>query len=240
AKGITVATRVSFTQGQPDYSAEVGMLAAATPDCIALVAFPESAGQIVRDWSGVGSPDVTWIGTDGIREPSFVEEVGSPNLIANFFGTSPITDAPTPAYNDFSERFAAAFSGESPIPFASNQYDATALLLLAIERAGSTEGPAVRDALREVSTLAGGERTWRAVELAGALDDLANGRDIDYFGAAGNMDFDALGNVVSPYEIWRYDPPSMTRTCAGARTELSGDLGSFCRSRTVSAGELGS
>ncbi|MCA9605223.1 MAG: ABC transporter substrate-binding protein [Myxococcales bacterium] len=239
ADGVPVAIRVPIVEGQPSYSTEVGMVVAAMPDCIAMVAFPRSAGTILRDWNNAGGPAVTWIGTDGIREPSFISEVGDPTLIRNFFGTSPITDATTPEYNAYRERFEASLSGEAPIPFSSNQYDATALLMLAIQRAGTTDGTAVRDALREVSTRQTEPDFDRAGELADALYELNRGRDIDYQGASGDVNFDALGNVISPYEIWRYDPPGSTISCPNAVSELADGLGSFCRYRIITAGEIG-
>lgn len=238
ADGVTVATRVAFIEGQPSYSTEVASLIAAMPDCVALVAFPRSAGVILRDWNNAGGPAVTWIGTDGIREPSFIEEVGDTSIIRNMFGTSPITDAATPEYNGYRERFEASLSGEAPIPFSSNQYDATALLMLAIQRAGSTDGVAIRDALREVSTRQTEPDFDRAGELADALYELNRGRDIDYQGASGDVDFDALGNVISPYEVWRYDAPGSAISCPGAVSTLAGGLGSFCRFRIITAGEI--
>lgn len=239
ARSRVVSVRISYTENQPSYASEVAMIrsSAVTPDCIALVAFPRSGGTILRDWaSGGGSPDMIWIGTDGIRAPGFIDEIGDPTLIRNLYGTSPITDAPTPEYNDFRDRFLAAF-GTAPIPFSSNQYDATALMALAIARAGSTDGVAIRDALREVSTRDMESDYERAGALASALAEIRRGNDIDYHGASGNTDFDEFGNVVTPYEIWRYDAPSVT-PCATS-TALGMMRGSFCRYRTLAAEEIG-
>ncbi|MBX3269267.1 MAG: ABC transporter substrate-binding protein [Sandaracinaceae bacterium] len=235
---IPVAIRAPFREGLPSYSSLVSMVIAASPDCVSLVAFPGSAGAIFRDWNSAGGPAVTWIGTDGIREPAFVDEVGDASIIRNVFGTSPITDAPTPEYNAYSERFRASLSGAAPIPFSSNQYDATALLMLAIERAGTTDGPAVRDALHEVSNRMSEPGFERAGALTSALNQLHRGRDIDYQGASGNCDFDALGNVVTPYEIWRYDRPGSTDDCPGPRSDAGGGRGSFCRFRTIAAEDI--
>ena len=237
AGGGTVAIRVPFPDEQASYATEVQMVRDATPDCIALVAFPGSGGTIVRDWAALtGTPDVTWIGTDGVRTGGLVDEAGDPLLIDGFFGTSPITDAPTPEYNTYRDHFEAVFGG-SPIPFSSNQYDALALLSLAIARAGTTDGPAVRDALREVASPPADRGIVRAGRLAEALSEVEQGRDVDYQGASGNVNFDQYGDVISSYEIWRYDAPGVT-PCEGA-TVLSGMRGSFCRFITITAEELG-
>lgn len=234
ARGGTVAVRVPFADEQPSYSTEVAAVRDAAPDCIALVAFPVSGGLIVRDWANLGAtPEVTWIGTDGVRAPGFVEEAGDPALIDGFYGTSPITDPASPAYNDFAARYRAVF-GSAPIPFSANQYDAVALLALAIAQAGTTDGPAVRDALRLVSSPPAERGFVRAGQLVEGLADIRAGDDIDYDGASGNTDFDALGNVITPYEIWRYDAPGTT-PCPQA-TLLA--QGSFCRFRTLNAADI--
>lgn len=236
ARGGTVAVRVPFADEQPSYMAEVAQIRDATPDCVALVAFPVSGGTILRDWAALGgAPDVTWIGTDGVRAPGFVDEVGDPALLDGFFGTSPITDASTPEYNDFHDRYEAVF-GSAPVPFSSNQYDAVALLGLAIARAESTDGPAIREALVAVASPPADRGVVRAGRLAEGLAEIREGREIDYLGASGNTDFDEVGNVVTPYEIWRYDAPESSASCASA-TAIPGG-GRFCRFRTLSAEEI--
>lgn len=234
ARGGTVAVRVPFVDELPSYAAEVTRVRDAMPDCIALVAFPVSGGQIVRDWANLTSPpDVKWIGTDGVRAPGFVEEAGDPALIDGFYGASPVVDPATPAYNDFASRFEAVF-GYAPIPFSSNQYDAMALLGLAIARAGTTDGPAVRDALREVASPPATRGVVRAGQLADGIADIRAGRDVDYDGASGDTNFDEYGNVVTQYEIWRYDAPGTT-PCPRAQIL---PRGSFCRYRVFNAEEI--
>jgi ABC-type branched-subunit amino acid transport system substrate-binding protein len=243
ARGGTVARREPFADGQASYTTEVRAVRDALPDCtvagttccIAVIGYPQPAAEIVRNWNAeTGGAPVTWIGTDGVREGGFVDAAVDPSIIDGFYGTSPITDAPTPGYDAFVQRYRAVF-GSDPIPYSSNQYDAMSLLILAIARAGSTDGDAVRDALREVS-MQPPSRFLRAADLVDGLSQLRAGMDVDYEGASGNVDFDELGNVVSPFEIWRYDAPSQT-PCTGASV-LTEDRGSFCRIRTISAEEI--
>lgn len=236
-RGGSVVARVPFPDEQSTYVTQLTQVRDAGPDCIAMVAFPGSGGTIVRDWASLSNtPAVTWIGTDGVRAPGFVTEVGDPNLIDGFYGTSPITDAATPEYNAFQDRYRAVF-GSTPIPFSSNQYDAMALLGLAIARAGSTDGDAVRDALREVASPPADRGLARAGRLQEALLTLLAGRDIDYQGASGNCNFDEWGDVVTPYEIWRFDGPNSTETCPNSMP-LTGGRGAFCRFRTLNAEDI--
>lgn len=234
-RGGTVAARIPFPDEQPSYTAEVTDILDAAPDCVALVAFPGSGGTILREWERLGGPDVTWIGTDGVRAPGFIDEVGNPALVDGFYGASPVTDPATPEYNAFHAHYQTVFGG-TPVPFSSNQYDAVALLGLAIAEAGTTDGPAVRDALHNVSSPPADRGFVRAGRLAEALAEVRGGRNIDYQGASGNVDFDAFGNVVSPYEIWRYDQPGSETPCVSGMALNGG--GRFCRYRTFTAEEI--
>ncbi len=237
ADGMTVVIRVPFRSDQASYATEVQQVAATGPDCVAMVAFEVSAGQILRDWSSLATPpDVRWIGTDGVRVPGFVDEVGDPNLIREFYGTAPVTDASTPAYNAFADAFRTVY-GTAPIPFASNNYDAVALLALGIARAGTTDGPAVRDAILEVASPPPETGPVTAGRLANALEEIRAGGDVDYQGASGNTDIGPDHDVVTPYEIWRYDPPTSTEPCESA-TQLGNDRGSFCRARILNSMDL--
>lgn len=238
--GPAVVARVPFPEEQASYTAEVTQIRDAMPDCIALVGFPVNGGRILRDWNSLPTrPTVTWIGTDGVRAPGFVDAVGDPALLDGFYGTSPLTDPATPEYNDFHERYEAVF-GAPPVPFSSSQYDAVALLALAIAQAGSVDGDAIRDALRSVSSPpADPGGVVQSGRVAEGLAEIREGREVDYLGASGGTDFDAAGNVAAPYEIWRYDAPESTAACASFTPVPEGDGGGrFCRFRTLTVEEI--
>ena len=67
----------------------------------------------------------------------------------------------------------------------------------ALER---SDGPAIRDAMREV-TNAPGEPVGPG-DFAKAKELIAAGTDIDYQGAAGNHEFDENGDVTGIFEHW--------------------------------------
>ena len=106
--------------------------------------------------------------------------------------------------NDASAHFAAAYEAKHgelpPLPYIDSGFDAAMILALAIEKAGSTDGPAIRDAMREV-TNAPGEPVGPG-DFAKAKELIAAGTDIDYQGAAGNHEFDENGDVSGIFEHW--------------------------------------
>lgn len=186
-----------------DYSTEVAAVAAAAPDCIAFIAYPESAGVIIRNWYALSArPSVRWFATDGLRT-GLLEEVGNASFIDGFLGTAPFTSVPSPSYNRFAANYRSTFGAE-PNAFASNLYDAAALMLLAIAKAGTTtDRRAIRDAVLTLNDPGG--TIIQAGELAEGLRLVRSGRPINYEGASGPVIVDGDGNVDGPYELWRFE-----------------------------------
>jgi ABC-type branched-subunit amino acid transport system substrate-binding protein len=203
--GVSVVEVVPYVGGRSNYDTEVQAVATANPDCVALVAFPDDGGEILRAWNNLGSPPpVLWIGTDGLKDPGFPTAAGDPAFVDGVIGTAPIVAPDTRSANAFAISYEATYGAEPGI-FGGNQYDATILMALAIEKAGTTEGSAIRDALYEVANRDADEPVIVSGQMAQALGILQESGDIDYEGASGSVDLDAAGDVVSNYEIWRYD-----------------------------------
>ncbi len=199
----TLAAMVAFTPAQASYATETAMVSASMPDCVALIAYPQDAGVILRNWEiTTGHPTVHWIGTDGLFSADFLREAGSDARVDGFLGASPLTTPDTPEFQDFSARYHAAY-GHDPENFTASYYDATALALLAIERAGTTDGAMIRDALREIGG-PNGMLVVHAARLREALAALqqAHPFPLNYQGASGPIDFNMNGDTVAPYEIW--------------------------------------
>lgn len=201
--GGTVVATVPFVDERPSYTTEVTSVATANPGCVALIAYPETAGTILRDYDRLTTaPDVIWIGTDGLRSDTFVNEVGSTLLATiDFRGAAPITQPAGPTYESFSARHRAAW-GEVPGPFVSNNYDAAALLYLAIARAQSTSGRAIMESVRALGDSGGGSIV-RVGDLSEGVQRLHAGEQVNYEGASGSVDVDELGDVRTDYEVWQ-------------------------------------
>ena len=76
----------------------------------------------------------------------------------------------------------AAAAGFANGPFASESYDAAALIMLAMQAAGSTDSADYAKKVMDVAN-APGEKIFPG-ELAKGLKILADGGDIDYVGAS--------------------------------------------------------
>jgi ABC-type branched-subunit amino acid transport system substrate-binding protein len=175
-------------------------------DFIVLIAFEDSGGEVVNAWYRQGGHPVFWIPTDGVYSQVFIDTIkqGAPQAFAEMMGTSPAAIPDSSNFIFFRNTYLATY-GREPLAFTAHQYDATVLLLLAMEAAGSTDGSKVRDALFTVSRddSGGDDYLFRPNQISNALESAAHGKKINYDGASGDVDFDDQGNVVSGYALWQ-------------------------------------
>ncbi|MDW3208105.1 MAG: ABC transporter substrate-binding protein [Alphaproteobacteria bacterium] len=176
AAGGTVTTSVAHEDGKADYSAEVGTLAASGGDVLAVFGYVDQGGRgIIQSSLDTGAFDTFLVG-DGMTSEALVETFGSD--IDGTVGTLPGNDSEGASmFLDFAK--ANGVDGDGA--FRPESYDAAALILLAMQAAGTTDSAAVKDKVMEVAN-APGEPILPG-ELAKGLEILANGGDIDYVGA---------------------------------------------------------
>ncbi|SIO19549.1 amino acid/amide ABC transporter substrate-binding protein, HAAT family [Rhodovulum sp. ES.010] len=176
-KGGTVTLVAAHEDGKADYSAEVGALASAGGDALVVVGYVDQGGSgMVQAALDTGAFDV-FVFTDGMVGDQLVENFGSD--IDGSFGQNPA--APGEGRDMFTEMAAeAGFDGSSA--FSAEAYDAGALMVLAMQAAGSTDPQVYKDKVMEVAN-APGEAIMPG-EIGKALEILANGGDVDYQGAS--------------------------------------------------------
>ncbi len=193
AAGGTITGDQVHEPDKSSYRSELATLSGAG-DAQALVLIAYAAGSgitIVRQSLENGFFD-RFIGTDGLRDNLLIEEIGAENLEGIMF-TSPTSPPESSAGEKFEANYAAAYESTDDKFFIQQTYDATFLIALAIEQAGSTDRTAVRDALRMVANPPG--EIIEPGEWAKAVELIAAGTDIDYNGVSGPHDFDENGDV---------------------------------------------
>ncbi len=174
-RGGTVTINTSHEDGKADYSAEVGALAAAGGDRLVVAGYVDQGGSgIVRAALDAGAFD-TFHFPDGMISTKLEENFGAD--IDGSTGQHPGTDSEGAAM--FTAMVGDAFDSTSP--FAPESYDAAALILLAMQAAGSSDSQTFKDKVMDVAN-APGEKIYPG-ELGKALEILASGGDIDYVGA---------------------------------------------------------
>jgi branched-chain amino acid transport system substrate-binding protein len=172
-RGGTITMSTPHEDGKGDYSAEVAALAAVGGDILIVAGYLDQGGKgIIQASLDSGAFDQFFL-PDGMIGDSLVEAIGAD--LNGSIGTVPGTDSPGAARLDEMLGMAAG-------PFVSESYDAAALILLAMQAAGSTESGALKDHVMAVAN-APGEQIFPG-ELAKGLGILADGGEVDYVGAS--------------------------------------------------------
>ncbi|MEM9474122.1 MAG: ABC transporter substrate-binding protein [Pseudomonadota bacterium] len=175
AAGGTVTINAAHEDGKADYSAEVGALASAGGQRLVVAGYVDQGGSgIVRAALDSGAFD-TFHFPDGMISAALEENFG--DEIDGSTGQHPGTDSEGVAL--FAELVGDKFDATSP--FTPESYDAAALIMLAMQAAGSADPADYKNSVMDVAN-APGEQIFPG-ELAKALQILADGGDIDYVGA---------------------------------------------------------
>ena len=176
AMGGTVTISVPHEDGKGDYSAEVAALAAAGGDVLVVAGYLDQGGKGIIQASLDTGAFETFLLPDGMIGDSLVEAIGAD--LNGSFGTVPGTDSTGAA--TFADMAGAA--GFKAGPFTGEAYDAAALIMLAMQAAGSGDSAKLKDHVMAVAN-APGEKIHPG-ELAKGLGILAGGGDVDYVGAS--------------------------------------------------------
>jgi branched-chain amino acid transport system substrate-binding protein len=180
AKGGVVTINVPHEDGKADYSAEVAALAAAGGDLLVVAGYLDQGGKgIIQNSLDTGA--FTTFGLPGGMVGDNLPLAIGPALDGSY-GQVAQSDSPGAAVlTEMGKTAAAAFDATSP--YSMESYDAAALLMLAIQAAGSSDPKVYKDKVLDVAN-APGEKILPG-EIGKALELIAQGVDIDYDGASG-------------------------------------------------------
>jgi ABC-type branched-subunit amino acid transport system substrate-binding protein len=195
--GGKVAVSFGYEEKQASYRGELAQAAKGGAEALVLIAYPGDGVPILKQ-ALEGEYFTKFLFTDGMKSVDMTKAIPAQYLEGSL-GTAPEPRA-SAAKQHFEQAYKAKYGELPPLPFIAEAYDAMHLLALAAEKAGSTDGKAVRDALRAVANPPG-EEVFPG-EWAKARKLLAEGKDIDYAGAAGSQNLDAAGDVPGTYGIW--------------------------------------
>lgn len=197
-QGGQVSSSVPYEQGKASYRGELLQLAGDGAEALLLIGYPENGITILRQALEEGFFN-KFVFTDGMKAPEIINAIGAQYLNGSI-GTAPQALSDSDAYQRFVSAYEKQYGELPPKPFIDTAYDATLLLLLAVEEAKSTDGSAVRDALRTVANPPGTQIL--PGEWVKAKELLDKGEDIDYVGASGSVNFDERGDVAGTFAHW--------------------------------------
>ena len=193
AIGGDLCEEVLFDPGKATYQAEVQKAFSCDPEVVWATTGTEAGIPIMREWARRGYGGV-WLLSQDMLTPEIAES--TPELEGKAFGPTGSMDRTTPAWEDFTAKYQEKSGGEEPSDglWEAASYDQWIAFALAIEKAGSTDGPAIAAAVPEILN-APGEKCYLLKECLALLKE---GKDINYHGASGDNDINDDGDLASP------------------------------------------
>jgi branched-chain amino acid transport system substrate-binding protein len=153
AGGGEVVAENNFSEGDKDFRAQLTAVKAAGAEAVFVPSYYTEAALIVRQARDLGI-QVPFFGGDGWEAPQLLQ-IGGEALEGCYYSTHFSPENQDPAVQAFVSKYKARWNNESPDAFAALGYDAAYVLVDAIKRAGTTDGPKLRDALAQTKDFAG-------------------------------------------------------------------------------------
>jgi branched-chain amino acid transport system substrate-binding protein len=199
ALGGKVAGYAAHEAKKASYRSELATLKKGGAKHLVVIAYAADSAPVIMRQSLERGYFRKFIGVDGVNEDSMLAKIGWQN-VQGMFITNGGSVPGTPGEKAYTAAMKAYKPGSLGKPFSANAYDATFMIALAIEAAGSTDRTKIRDGLRKIAGPGG--TVILPGEWAKAKKLLAAGQKINYQGAAGPHDFDKNGDVSGVIDVF--------------------------------------
>jgi branched-chain amino acid transport system substrate-binding protein len=153
AGGGEIATEKNFSEGDKDFRAQLTAVKSSGADAIFVPSYYTEAALIARQARDLGIT-VPIFGGDGWEDEQLLS-IGGEALNGCYYSTHFSAENTDPAVAKFVAKYKARWDNEVPGAFSALGYDAVYVLADAIKRAGTTDGPKLRDALAATKNFPG-------------------------------------------------------------------------------------
>jgi branched-chain amino acid transport system substrate-binding protein len=159
AAGGVIPDEQKYSEGDKDFRAQLTAIGAAGCDAVFVPGYYGEAALIVRQARDLGLA-MPFVGGDGWVSDQLLL-IGGDALNGCYYSTHFSPENDSPLVRRFVSAYRARWDNETPDAFAALGYDAVGVLADAIRRAGSTEGPRLRDSVAATRNFRGatGETT---------------------------------------------------------------------------------
>jgi len=151
--GGRIVNEQTYTQGDADFKGQLSSIKASEPDVIYIPGYYGDVTLIAKQARQLGLTQPL-LGTDGWDAPE-LWQLGGDALNGSYISTHYSVDDPSPAIRSFVEEYMRRYGNLAPDAHAALAYDGARILFDAIARAGTTEGPKVREALAQTKDFNG-------------------------------------------------------------------------------------
>jgi branched-chain amino acid transport system substrate-binding protein len=175
-----------YDKDKTTYRSEVDQALRTNPDLIYLNGYAPDVTILLRDLYRAGFQGARFAQSYAVTGK--VLESLPPEVTEGVYTVQPSADVGSPAYELAVKRLGVS----EPDSYETQATDWISLVSLAIAKAKDANGTAIRDSVRKISQ-GGGTKVYSAVE---GLARLAEGKEINYEGASGPVDFNEIGDIL--------------------------------------------
>ncbi len=209
--GLTVVGTVDIQPTWTDYTSVVKKVARMKPDAVVVLSAPHNGGVFVRNAADAGF-SWTIVGTTEWQETDFVETAGEKALAFHeSVVLSAYAHAESPAWEFYRQAISvspqADAIGDAANSYAMQYYDLLVLTALALEKAGSVDSDQWSDAMHSVSS-GPGQVVYTYAE---GIALLRSGKEINYDGVTGSMEYSKTGVVSGLFGIFKWSDGHLQR-----------------------------
>lgn len=152
AGGGEIVAEEAYVAKDTDFKSTLTRIKSAEPEFVFIPGYYEEVGLIVKQARELGI-DVPLMGADGWDSPTLLDLAGADALNNTYITNHYSSDDPDETIQNFVTKFKEKYDGNAPNAFHALGYDSVYLLKDAIERAGSTEPAAIKEALEATEEL---------------------------------------------------------------------------------------
>lgn len=150
--GGKIVAEQSYSNGDADFRPQLTSIKAKNPDVIFVPGYYGDAGQIASQARDLGIT-IPLVGGDGWESPKLLE-IGGKALDGCYYANHYFSGDPDPKVQDYNRKYLERWK-VNPDALSALGYDSAYVLADAIKRAGTTEGPKLRDAIASTKDFAG-------------------------------------------------------------------------------------
>jgi ABC-type branched-subunit amino acid transport system substrate-binding protein len=206
--GRSTGSPLLYDPGAANYDSEAQRIVSGNPDAWVILDFPATYARVGAALLRTGRFDARRLFIGG-GQPAVIPSFVPRESMEGARGTRPAVPLGASLTQAFDQLFARTGGTQQRQSLDVNEFDAVTTCVLAAVAARSNDGRAIARQLRRISGPPGEKFTY--LRLAAAIRALRAGRDIDYEGVAGSIDWDANGDPASAtYDFYRYVNATLT------------------------------
>jgi branched-chain amino acid transport system substrate-binding protein len=187
AGGGEVSGALVYEKDKTSYRTEIDQALRGKPDLIYLNGYAPDTAVLLRDLYRAGYEGLRFTQSYALTTKQLAAL--PQDVTEGVYTGQPSADLDSPAYAALSKRL----NNPSPDSYEAQANDWISLILLTAARAKAATGTALKDNVRRISQ-GDGMKVYTALD---GLKALAAGHEINYEGASGPCDFDAIGDILT-------------------------------------------